>query len=102
MASIPIPASVRALPQPIRADLLIPRVDEISTRAAVIRSLCRDRLPDGICIAPTAAVAIGLMLDAIRAELDAMCEAMRVKIVTSTVPPRLRATWAAPASQRPR
>jgi len=82
MATPPIHSSAFEQPQPIRADLIAYRNDEITAHAEAIRVMVGDLLPDGVCITPTAAQGIGRSLEAMRRELVAITEAMHLKVTT--------------------
>ena len=81
MATHPIPESIRDLPQPVMPELIRPRLDQIAALTETAQTLCVDRQPSG-ALTPIAAHSIGHVLAALRAELDAISEAMRLKIVS--------------------
>ena len=82
MATHPIPDAVRDLPQPVLPELIRPRLDQLLALAETAQVMCAtDRQPDG-ALTPIAARSLGHILAALRVELDAVCETMRLKITS--------------------
>ena len=79
MAKLPIPESIRDLPQPVLPGLIKPRAIQIQALAETVQTLCADVLPDG-ALTPLGAHSIGHCLATLRRELDAISETMRLKI----------------------
>ena len=75
----PIPQHVKDAPQPVMPALITPRLDEIITQTNAGLMVCRDTLPDG-AITPLAARAMATFLDTIQRDIDAIREAMRLKV----------------------
>lgn len=83
MATPPIHSSAFDTAQPVLPALIRPRLDQVAALAETAQTLCLSAhlLPDG-ALTPVAAKAIGELVAAMRTELDAVSEAMRLKIVT--------------------